>query len=89
VQEYSGQVGDREGLEALNREISQLIQETQLADHLEEAEKLEFKGQRKKALDRYYEALYQLRHDSIPDGRQNESIARVEAKIRELGGEIR
>lgn len=55
---------------------------------LDKAERLAFKGQRKRALDAYLDALYLLRKDSIPDNRQQAEVSRIESKIRELGGEV-
>jgi hypothetical protein len=89
IQEFRGKVVDCSELKLLEKQVEQLIQETQLTDHLEEARKLEFKGQGKKALDRCYEALYLLRHDSVLDDLQAGSIGEIEAKIRDLGGEVR
>ena len=63
-----------------------LNHQTQLNAYLDEAKKAEFKGQRKKALDRYYDALYFLKHDEIEDALQQEHLSAIEAKINELGG---
>ena len=48
------------------------------------AEKAEFKGNAKKALDQYQEALYFLKTDNVDDAKQAELIAKLEAKIVEL-----
>jgi hypothetical protein len=80
---------DLDELGELERDIVTNIQKTQLSDHLDNARRFEFKGQRSRALDRYYEALYLLRHDSISDVLQESQIAPIEAKIRELGGQVR
>jgi len=73
-------------LDALEKTVAAVVHQAQLDGHLEEARKAEFKGQRKKALDHYYEALYFLKHDDIEDSLQGEHISRIEAKIAELGG---
>lgn len=62
------------------------IHELQLQSYLEEAEKAELKGQKKKALDRYYEALYFLQHDEIEDSLQAGTIREIEVKIELLSG---
>lgn len=59
-----------------------------VADYLEKARKAEFKNQKKKALEQYYEALYFLKHDEIDDRLQTENIRMLETKIVELGGTI-
>lgn len=73
-------------LDPLELQIYQLIHEVQLAGYLDEAKKAEFKGQKRKALDQYYEALYFLKHDEIDDSLQKEHIGFIESKIGELGG---
>ena len=55
---------------------------------IDRAGKLEFRGQKKRACEAYLDALYLLRGDSIPDDEQQVEIARIEAKIAALGGEV-
>ncbi len=88
VRSFKGKSNDSHLLDGLDLEINRLIHETQLNSYLDEAKKAEFKGQKKKALDQYYEALYFLRNDDIDDRLQIEHISQVEAKIAELGGNI-
>ncbi|QCI67741.1 hypothetical protein [Phreatobacter stygius] len=52
----------------------------------EKAELAEAKGQTKKARELYIEAAFSLAKDVTPDGFQDELRAKVEAKIRQLGG---
>ena len=52
------------------------------------AAKLAFRGQKKRACEAYLDALYLLRGDSIPDVEQQAEIEEIEAKIKDLGGEI-
>ena len=59
-----------------------------LGVEIERAEKLAFKGQKKRACDAYLDALYLLRKDSIPDDQQRTQIIEIESKIKELGGEV-
>ena len=55
-----------------------------LDGYIDEARKAEFKGNTKKALDRYQEALYFVKNDDIPDEQQTAQIQELEAKIQEL-----
>jgi len=89
VHEYGALAKDRAPSAAIERDINKEIQHIQLSGYLDEAKKAEFKRQKKKALDKYYEALYMLRHDDVDDSLQAESISFIEAKIRELGGEVK
>jgi len=75
---------DRSALDALERKVEQFIHHTQLNSYLEAADKAEFKGNLKKAIDQYQEALYFLRRDDVDDVTQQEEIRRLEAKIEEL-----
>jgi hypothetical protein len=89
LNEYRAIAKDALAIAALQNDVKQEIQDIQLNAYLEEAQKYEFKGQQKKALDKYYEALYMLKHDDIPDSEQAASIGMLESKVRELGGEVR
>src|SRR3990167_2404266 len=89
VREYKGKASTPRMVENLEGDLQQRISIVQLNGCLDQAKKAEFKGQQKKALDQYYEALYFLRHDEVDDGLQKEQIGLVEAKIKELGGTIR
>ena len=71
-------------LDDLERSAEQLHHHARLRTFVEAAEKAEFKGQLKKALDQYQEALYFLRTDDVPDSAQSEEIATMEAKIGEI-----
>lgn len=64
--------------------VRKFLHETQLNAFLEEARKAEFKGNKKKALDQYKEALYFLRNDEIDDSLQAGKIKEIEKKISEL-----
>lgn len=75
-------------LPATRSRIQDAILRIQLDAHLDAARKAEFKGQKKKALDRYYEALYLLRHDDADDALQADQIGPIEEKIRSLGGTL-
>ena len=51
------------------------------------AEVAKAKGQSKKAVDLWIEAIMALRHDTTPDSEQADRIRRAEVAIRDLGGE--
>ena len=55
---------------------------------VEEAKKAEFKGNKKRALDQYLEALYFLRTDDLDDILQAEKISGLEKRITTLGGTV-
>ncbi len=86
VRDYKHRAKHPTLLNTLERNLESEIHSTQLGAFLDEARKAEFKGQRKKALDKYFEALYFLRHDAIDDSLQEDSIGPIQAKIAELGG---
>ena len=88
IREYKALVSKANILDALEGEVTDLVHKTQLSGYLDEAKKAEFKGQKKKALDQYYEALYFLRNDQINDTLQKENISFIESKITELGGMV-
>ncbi len=75
-------------IDVFDKTLSRMIQEVQLDEFMEKAQKAAFKGNKKKALDWYYEALYFLRHDDIDDSKQKSEISTIEQKIKELDGEV-
>jgi len=56
----------------------------QFDGYVEKARKEEFKGNEKKALDQYQEALFFLKNDEIDDHEQSAPIYELEIKIKEL-----
>jgi hypothetical protein len=89
IREYKEKLGHPERLRRLEKKVLDSIHATQLNGYLESARKAEFKDQKRKALDCYYDALYFLRHDDIDDASQSKFISEIERKIVELGGEIK
>jgi hypothetical protein len=87
IQEKRQRLSDKPKLDQLESQVRKFIHETQLNAYLEAARKAEFKGQKKKALDQYQEALYFLRDDEIDDSVQAEEIKEIEAKISDLSKE--
>jgi hypothetical protein len=84
IREGKQELRDQSKLNQLEARVRRFSHETQLNAYLEAARKAEFKGQKKKALDQYQEALYFLRSDEIDDSLQAEKISEIEAKISEL-----
>jgi hypothetical protein len=84
IQDYIGKTSEPGALEALQNELKEFIHRTQLNVHLEAAKRAEFKGQNMKALDKYRDALYFLRHDEIEDALQKDQIETIEQKVAEL-----
>lgn len=81
-------LSNNNSLNDIQKELNAIIHKIQLDVFLESAQKAEFKGAKKKALEYYYEALYFLRHDEVADALQHESIQSIEEKIRELDASI-
>lgn len=73
-------------LRPMEREAVHAVSNAFLQMHLNAARKAELKGQSKRALDAYYEALYYLRHDDIDDRLQAQHITQIETRIAALGG---
>lgn len=88
IGEFYGELSDVSNLEELERETRVEMDQARLAAELEKAEKAEFKGQKKKAIDAYMDALFVIRKDSIDDAQQSDQIHEIKEKIRGLGGKI-
>lgn len=88
IQDFKSKVGPYPSLIEFEEKVNSLLREGQLKIYTDKAQKYEFKGQKKKALDAYYEGLYYLMHDNIDDAMQSQSISEIKNKIIELGGEI-
>ena len=89
IREYKDKMDNKKSLIALEKKVTDMIHKIQLQGYLDQAEKAEFKGQNKKALDQYYEALYFLKHDDVDDSLQQDMISHIKDKIIELGGTIK
>lgn len=77
-------IKDLSKLKSLETKVKSFIHSTKLQSFLEEAQKAEFKGQIKKAIDQYKEALYFLKSDEIDDELQKSEISKISQKIDEL-----
>lgn len=74
-----------EEVDRIISDLKRLAHEATLEVYLDAARKAEFKGQVKKAVDQYLEALYFLRTDKIDDALQTDQIQQIEAKLQQLG----
>jgi len=88
IQDYKSQLMKKESLDDLEQKTNKDIHAIQLHFLLDDAKKAEFKGNKKKALDKYLEALYFVKTDKIEDIKQQDVILNVENKIKEMGGTI-
>ncbi len=88
VREYREKYPNIPDLARLEDNLTQDMHRAELDDHLEAARKAEFKGDKKKALDRYYDAVYFLRRDDVKDSLEEDIIGEIERKVKELGGSL-
>lgn len=86
IQEITSNLEDPEDAQDLVRRHRKLIHQTKLDGFLEAARKAEFKGNAKKAIDQYQEALYFILNDDVSDDEQKQEITDIEAKIAKLSG---
>jgi hypothetical protein len=84
IQDYKKEMQDHTQINEIEKEINKFKQKAQLDFYLEDAKKAEFKGNKKKALDQYQEALYFLKTDNIEDDLQRDYINDINKKISEL-----
>lgn len=70
-------------------ELKALLHVARLEAMVEDARRFEFKGEAKRALDLYQEALYMVLNDEVPDAQQQEEIAALDGKIRALSDQVR
>lgn len=85
IKELTDKAGADEGIATPHvQELHREVHRVKLDGFLEAARKAEFKGNSKKAIDQYQEALYCLRNDGIDDVGQAVEIEDVEAKLQEL-----
>lgn len=70
------------------RHLEHAVSVVQVGALMDEAQKAEFRGNSKKAIDRYQEALYTVLHDKTDDSEQRELIATITTRITALGGHV-
>lgn len=68
----------------LGSRVFKFIHDAEYTDLLTKAEKEEFKGNNKKAIDRYQDVLFFLKKDEIDDSEQRTDINYIENKINSL-----
>lgn len=88
LRELAKSFGDRPEIEPIVRALKKHACTLEYRSFIEAAQKAEFKGSFKKALDQYQEALYFLRTDEIDDSDQQRAIVSLESKIEELKDRI-
>jgi hypothetical protein len=84
MREVAGALDDPSGITPLEQRLRHEIHLVTLDGFLEAARKAEFKGNVKKAVDQYKEALFFIRNDDIDDMQQQSEILEIEAKLKEL-----
>ncbi len=84
IRDAKEELEDPSRLDTLEARVKTFSHETQLNTFIEAARKAEFKGQKKKAIDQYQEALFFLKNDDIDDELQGREISKLEKKIAEL-----
>lgn len=72
----------------LTIQVFQFIHQVEFEDLLLKAEKEEFKGNTKKAIDKYQDLLFFLKKDHIDDHYQEDEIKEIEDKISELASSL-
>ena len=87
VREVTESLEDRSLATSLEGRLRLEIHRVTLDGYIEAARKAEFKGNVKKAIDQYQEALFFIRNDNIDDTQQHSEIHEIEAKLKELIGE--
>ena len=84
VLEAKKKINNPSKLDDLEKRIRAYTHQIQLKSFLDAADKAEFKGNTKKALDQYQEALYFLKTDDIDFEVQQSEMMRIQTKIDEL-----
>ncbi|MDD5556781.1 MAG: hypothetical protein PHN82_05965 [bacterium] len=85
VREVAETLDDTSGVKTLEQRLRHEIHRVTLDGFLEAARKAEFKGNVRKAIDQYKEALFFIRNDDIDDTQQESEISEIESKLKELG----
>ena len=84
INEQKQNLLDKAYLDRLESDVSSYQCKIKANRFIDNAKKAEFKGQIKKALDQYQEALFLLKNDRIDDAAQKEEINQITKKIEEL-----
>jgi len=81
VAEYRPELDDQAQADRIENDLRHRLHRYQFEDMREKATKAEFKGQTKKAIDAYMDALFFLKNDDYDDEEQREIITGLEEKI--------
>lgn len=84
IREIGETTGTGQRVAGLDRELKSEIHQITLGGFMEAAAKAEFKGNSKKAIDQYQEALYFIKNDDIDDDQQAAEIRKIEQKLSDL-----
>jgi len=84
VIEFESLLSDPSRLEDIKTDIILKVREGIVRDLILKAQKHEFKGNLKKAKESYMDALFELKHDDVPDHLQAELIKEVESHLQRL-----
>ena len=71
----------------LEQQLRRKIHQVTLEGYLESARKAEFKGNVKKAIDQYQEALFFIQNDDVDDTEQYAEIREIKDKLKQLTGQ--
>ena len=85
VKEMKKELNNKVLMDALEGYISQYIAELELNSYLDAAKKAEFKGNKKKALDQYQEALYYLEHNENSIFFDDDKKIEIRNRIEQIG----
>jgi len=75
--------GDDHNFEQLLR-LKLLMHKAKIEGYINEAKKAEFKGNTKKAIDQYQEALFYIENDDVDDSLQSDLINQVKERLAAL-----
>jgi len=89
VQEIMAELNDKTKAEVIIKKLKGIIHKLKYENFIEAAKKAEFKGNLKKALDQYQEALFYLLNDEVPDELQKDKIDKLKMKIGGLKNRIK
>lgn len=84
VIEFEALLSDPSQLHDIKTEVVLKVRENIVRDLILKAQKHEFKGNLKKAKEVYMDALFELKHDDVPDHLQADLLKEVESHLRRL-----
>lgn len=84
LENYREYVEDETAIDLAREKAKDRIRIIEVQELKKDAEREEFKGNSKKAVEKYKEALYKIKVDDIDDADQQEEIGYIESRIEEL-----